>query len=234
MEKAVLLIGRVNSRLRICCFGPGLRGLPVKDRCYSADPKNAKMLLFVSARKATLHCCSRCCSFCPPDKCHNVKRVAAELNISRPRVIYSWLYNRYKEPRRTSMHIPEYKVHPDNPKLKALYRCFEMGEPVILVAEEMNINRSQIYRWRISYLQRGYTSLMSKQEKKPASQSEMEKEIADLRKQLAEVQFQLDVMNETFKVLKKDQGVNPKTLTNQEKRSLRETALSYQKRSSGV
>ena len=151
------------------------------------------------------------------DKCHNVKRVAAELNISRPRVIYSWLYNRYKEPRRTSMHIPEYKVHPDNPKLKALYRCFEMGEPVILVAEEMNINRSQIYRWRISYLQRGYTSLMSKQEKKPASQSEMEKEIADLRKQLAEVQFQLDVMNETFKVLKKDQGVNPKTLTNQER-----------------
>ena len=151
------------------------------------------------------------------DKCHNVKRVAAELNISRPRVIYSWLYNRYKEPRRTSMHIPEYKVHPDNPKLKALYRCFEMGEPVILVAEEMNISRSKIYRWRISYLRRGYTSLMSKQEKKPANQSEMEKEIADLRKQLAEVQFQLDVMNETFKVLKKDQGVNPKTLTNQEK-----------------
>ena len=104
------------------------------------------------------------------------------------------------------MQIPEYKVHPDNPKLKALYRCFEMGEPVILVAEEMNINRSKIYRWRISYLRRGYTSLMSKQEKKPASQSEMEKEIADLRKQLAEVQFQLDVMNETFKVLKKDQA----------------------------
>ena len=39
------------------------------------------------------------------DKCHNVKRVAAELNISRPRVIYSWLYNRYKEPRRTSISL---------------------------------------------------------------------------------------------------------------------------------
>ena len=30
-----------------------MRQPPVKDRCYSADPKNAKMLLFVSARKAT-------------------------------------------------------------------------------------------------------------------------------------------------------------------------------------
>lgn len=150
------------------------------------------------------------------DKCHNVQRVIEKLGYPGRKTLYTWICNRSKKPK-NYLRVPEYELYPENSRLEALYRCFEQGEPVQSVANEMHVNRTTIFKWRDKYLRRGYIAFMDRTSKKSADDSEMKKEIADLKKQLAEVQFQLDVMNETFKVLKKGQGVNPKTLTNQEK-----------------
>ena len=55
--------------------------------------------------------------------------------------------------------------HPRHPPIKlkteVLHRCFELGEDVKSVSEEIGYSRASIYTWRRKYLREGMTVLMN-------------------------------------------------------------------------
>ena len=56
-------------------------------------------------------------------------------------------------------------VHPRNPslevKLEAIKRCFEYGESIKYVSEDIGYSRASIYQWRKRYLKEGTLGLMN-------------------------------------------------------------------------
>ena len=76
--------------------------------------------------------------------------------------------------------------------------------------------------WRKRYLQGGAVSLMNTKNIKLDMSLDMDEKVSSedaetLRKQMYELQMEMDILKETIKILKKDPGVDWKTLKNREK-----------------
>ena len=141
--------------------------------------------------------------------------------------LYRWIRNEGKtKEKRKKLNLKNTTEHPRNPpakfKLKVLRRCFENGESVKLVSEETGYSSVSIYLWRKRYLQGGVFSLMNtkniKPEKLPDTDGKIpSEEIESFRKQIYELQLEVDILKETINVLKKDPGVDLNDLKNKEK-----------------
>lgn len=141
--------------------------------------------------------------------------------------LYNWIRNEGKtKGKRKKLNLKNTIEHPRNPpvefKLKVLRRCFENGESVKSVSEEIGYSRPSIYMWRRRYLQGGAVSLMNTKNIKPEKLPEIDgkissEEVETLRKQMYELQLEVDILKETINVLKKDPGVDWKNLKNKEK-----------------
>lgn len=117
--------------------------------------------------------------------------------------------------------------HPRHPsaefKYEVIHRCFELGEDVEYVSREIGYSRMSIYVWRRKYLKYGMVGLMAKRKiipREPLPQDHAlpeSEELENLRTQLQELQFEVDVLKETISVLKKDPGIDLTVLRNREK-----------------
>ena len=89
-----------------------------------------------------------------------------------------------------------------------LRRCFENGESVKSVSEEIGYSRASIYTWRKRHLQGGVFSLMNTKNVKPEKLPDTDvmmpsEEVESFRKQIYELQLEVDILKETINVLKK-------------------------------
>ena len=89
-----------------------------------------------------------------------------------------------------------------------LRRCFENGESLKSVSEEIGYSRASIYTWRKRHLQGGVFSLMNTKNIKPEKLPDTDRkipseEIESFRKQIYELQLEVDILKETINVLKK-------------------------------
>ena len=117
--------------------------------------------------------------------------------------------------------------HPRHPsaefKYEVIHRCFELGEDVEYVSREIGYSRMSIYVWRRKYLKYGMVGLMAKRKSIPREPLPQDhalpesEELENLRTQLQELQFEVDVLKETISVLKKDPGIDLTVLRNREK-----------------
>lgn len=102
-----------------------------------------------------------------------------------------------------------------------LRRCFENGESVKSVSEEIEYSRASIYVAKAISSRR--CSFSDEHEKYQAGKlPDMDEKISSeeaesLRKQMYELQLEVDILKETVNILKKDPGVDWKTLKNREK-----------------
>ena len=96
------------------------------------------------------------------------------------------------------------------------------------VAEKYGVQSQSIYNWKRQLLDEGNTDAMPKKKEpiRPASESidELREEIARLQEQadtlnreVYRLQLERDVLEKAAEIIKKDQGVSLKTLTNREK-----------------
>lgn len=144
--------------------------------------------------------------------------------------LYNWNYEAKQasqKKRRAQTVVSNTPDHPRNPslevKLDALHRCFELGESIKSVSEEIGYTRASIYAWRKKYLQGGAVSLMNDKNIQPGTLKEgtphtpQNQEIEQLRAQLQDMQLEIDILKETINVLKKDPGIDLKALKNREK-----------------
>ena len=146
---------------------------------------------------------------------------------ARRQTLYNWINQKRRLPEEWSTfrgyNTKEHPRHPSlNLKLEALHRCFELGEDVQSVSNEIGYSTASIYTWRKKYIQKGTAGLMrsskersrgSLQEGVPASF----KEVEELKSKMQEMQLEIDILKETIDVLKKDPGISKIPLNNREK-----------------
>lgn len=159
----------------------------------------------------------------------SVTETIRELGYPGRETLYRWLKAQAQPPREKSrfrgINTPEHPRHPPvKVKLAALHRCFELGEDVRLVSNEIGYSRASIYSWRRKYQQEGAVALMNRKDNprkklvpcRPSSSEEM----GQLKAQIQDMQMEIDILKETLNILKKDPGVDRTTLRNAEKAAI--------------
>ena len=146
---------------------------------------------------------------------------------ARRQTLYNWINRKRMLPEnRSTFRGYNTADHPRHPpaelKLKAIRRCFEEGEDVQSVSEEIGYSRASIYTWRRKYLLKGIAGLMNnpkehRRGKLPEGSSASSAEIEDLKAKLMDLEMEVDILKETINVLKKDPGVDQTALRNREK-----------------
>ena len=83
------------------------------------------------------------------------------------RNLYTWIAEENTPPK-TRKEYPVINNPPDHPrnpplevKLDAIHRCYELGENVKYVSEDIGYSRASIYQWRKRYLKEGTLGLMN-------------------------------------------------------------------------
>lgn len=161
------------------------------------------------------------------DQSKSVSKVIQQLGYPTRKRLYDWIAERdsppeRKTPRRKYNNTPDHPRHPSlQLKLETIRRCFELGENVQLVSEEIGYSRTIIYAWRKKYILKGAASLMNDSDdprgKVPEGEPSSTKEVEQLKSQIQDMQLEIDILKETLDVLKKDPGVDMTALKNREK-----------------
>lgn len=146
---------------------------------------------------------------------------------SRRQTLYNWITRRKHVPEGCStfrgLNTPEHPRHPPlSAKLEALHRCFELGEDVQSVSDEIGYSTASIYNWRKKYIKKGTVALMNPPNERPRGRltegsTSSNDEISILKEQVQNLQLEIDILKETIDVLKKDPGINITVLSNKEK-----------------
>lgn len=160
-------------------------------------------------------------------QCGSVTNTIRMLGYPTRRALYTWIENEgVQKPPRKALDNTNTAAHPRNPpievKMDAIHRCFELGESIKCVSDEIGYSRASIYAWRKKYLQGGTVALMNDKNIKPGALTEgiLDPPNAEMQQLLARMdgmQMEIDILKETINVLKKDPGINTETLKNREK-----------------
>lgn len=103
-------------------------------------------------------------------------------------------------------------AHPRNPpievKMDAIHRCFELGESIKCVSEEIGYSWASIYAWRKKYPQGGSVALMNHKNithdsLTEGTQDPPNEELQQLLARMDGMQMEIDILKETINVLKK-------------------------------
>lgn len=158
----------------------------------------------------------------------SVTRTIAILGYpARRQTLYNWINRNRMLPEEKctfrGYNTPEHPRHPPlELKLEVLHRCFEQGEDVQSVSNEVGYSTASIYAWRRKYIQKGASALMNPPKErsrgkltggKPASSRELD----ELNAKIQDMQLEIDILKETIEVLKKDPGISRAPLKNREK-----------------
>ena len=160
------------------------------------------------------------------EETHSVTKTIRMLGYPGQHTMYKWI-NEQRKPKKVKstnrgVNTPTHPRHPPaDLKMEVLHRCFELGEDVKSVSEEIGYSRTSIYTWRRKYLKKGMVALMNPADNPrgdivPGIVSSTE-EINALKVQVQEMQMQIDILKETINVLKKDPGVDQTVFRNWEK-----------------
>ena len=158
----------------------------------------------------------------------SVARTMALLGYpARRQTLYNWINRKRKSPEERfafcGCNTLEHPRHPPAEiKLEALHRCFELGETVQKVADELGYSTASIYNWRKTYIQKGASALMRPPKEKARGklkegQPASSKEIDELKAKIKDMELEIDILKETIAILKKDQDVNMNCLCDKEK-----------------
>ena len=90
------------------------------------------------------------------------------------------------------------------------------------VAEEHGVSRTILYKWRQQLIGEKSGKIMSKRRKAdlPDDKDKLVAELESLKKQVYNLQLEIDILNGTAELLKKDAGIDHQRLSNKEKTML--------------
>lgn len=146
-------------------------------------------------------------------QCGTVTTTIRVLGYPTRRTLYTWIANEGAiKPERKPLKRINTAEHPRNPpievKMDAIHRCFELGESIKSVSEDISYTRASIYSWRKKYLHGGITALMNDKNIKPYTPTEgapsaaSTPELAQLQAQIRDMQMEIDILR-NYQCLKK-------------------------------
>lgn len=145
-------------------------------------------------------------------QCGSLTTTIRTLGYPTRRALYTWIANDSTvEHKRKPLKLVNTAKNPRNPsaevKMDEIHRCFELGESIKSVSEDIGYTRVSIYGWRKKYLQGGAVALMNDKNIKPDTLAEnpaaSAPELAQLQNQLKDMQKEIDILKETIHVYKK-------------------------------
>ena len=165
------------------------------------------------------------------DQTKSVTETIRILGYPTRRNLYMWISEKNSPPkvRKDYPIIDNPPEHPRNPsldvKLDAIHRCFQLGENIKYVSEDIGYSRTSIYQWRKRYLKEGTLGLMNNKNVTPGKLEEetvigtdsSPNEIEQLKSKMQDMQLEIDILKETINVLKKDPDIDLSALSNREK-----------------
>ena len=165
------------------------------------------------------------------DQTKSVTETIRILGYPTRRNLYTWISEKNSPPkvRKDYPIIDNPPEHPRNPsldvKLDAIHRCFQLGENIKYVSEDIGYSRTSIYQWRKRYLKEGTLGLMNNKNVTPGKLEEetvigtdsSPNEIEQLKSKMQDMQLEIDILKETINVLKKDPDIDLSALSNREK-----------------
>ena len=106
-------------------------------------------------------------------------------------------------------------------KQEAVINFCTREHSAVIVAKELGVSRQVLYKWKKEILGEDIEH-MKKQKKQLLSNDKntLAAEVESLKKQIYQQQIELDILKKAAEIIKKDQGINLKGLTNKEKASL--------------
>ena len=148
---------------------------------------------------------------------NSVSETIQILGYPTRRQLYSWIddENLPSKERKPLPRIANSPEHPRNPpldvKLDAIKSCFEHGESIKYVSEDIGYSRASIYQWRKQYLKKSTLGLMNRKNipsgelkegcRQSDSTTESLPEVAELKAQMVEMQMEIDILKETINSL---------------------------------
>ncbi len=161
------------------------------------------------------------------DETGSIAKVINTLGYPTRQNMYTWIKNRNIEKKiKASVDYSDKSEHRRHPslelKLSIIHRCFEEGEDIKSVSEETGYSRTSIYLWRRKYVAGGAAALASEKKHLPRGKivtdtSDHDPDQNDLVSKIKELEIENDILKETIKILKKDQGIDQFNLKNKEK-----------------
>ena len=146
------------------------------------------------------------------NQCGSVTETVRVLGYPTRRALYTWIgHQKGRKSSRKELININTAQHPRNPpmevKLNVLHRCFQLGESIKLVSEEIGYTRAGIYTWRKKYLRGGTAALINDKNIPPDTLKEGTHipvtELEQLCAQMQDMQLEIDLLRETINVLKK-------------------------------
>ncbi len=157
-------------------------------------------------------------------KIGSVKRTTQKLGFPCEITLYQWLekesmgYFSNPSVKEKPRHVVRLAT---NVKLDAIHRCFELGENVEKVANEIGCTRISIYNWKKVFLKKGITGLhggrINKKNQDNLKERLQSGDVDALNEEIRSLQLEVAILKETINVLKKDPGVDTSALSNREK-----------------
>lgn len=137
---------------------------------------------------------------------------------TRRQTLYNWINRKRMLPEEKytfrGYNTPEHPGHPPlELKFEVLHRCFELGEDVQSVSNEVGYSIASIYAWRRKYIQKGASALMNphkerSREKLTGGKPASSRELHELNAKIQDMQLEIDILKETIDVLKKAPGIS--------------------------
>lgn len=158
------------------------------------------------------------------DDLKSIKKVMNILGYPKSREsFYNWLKRRdeYFSAVNTPSSTKEFKPRVRCVDKQAIIHCFEQGGSIQSVSKELSYSTSTIMKWCKILQQEGTLTTMPENKntksKKVNGIAPSQKEIDAMKAQMFEMQLEIDVLKEVLNILKKDPGIDLKSLTNSEK-----------------
>lgn len=131
---------------------------------------------------------------------------------ARRQTLNNWIHRKRILPEERSIfRVYNTKDHPRHhsleQKLQILHRCFEMGEDVQSVSNEVGYSTASIYAWRRKYIQKGAAALMNPPNERGRGKliegkAASSQEISELKAKIQDMQMEIDILKGTIDSLK--------------------------------
>jgi putative transposase len=133
-----------------------------------------------------------------------------------------WVHERYPELKK---HLVSKAARPRASlasKQAAVYELCTREGSAQAVAQKMDVDRVTLYNWKNQLLGRQTPASMkpTKQQPTQADVSDLERQVESLKRDIRNLQLEHDLLKKASELIKKDLGVNPQLLSNQEKTML--------------
>lgn len=152
----------------------------------------------------------------------NISKTVRDLGYPNRDYLKQWLIDRVPDFKYTCRSGKTMVNLSEKDKFNAVTELCLKEETAQTVAEKYGVERMTLYNWKYQLLGDNEVEPLSKPKK--ITTIELQNEIKDLniqaeelRRQVYQLQLEKDVLEKAAEIIKKDQGINLKTLTNKEK-----------------